>query len=328
MMRSLKVIKRIANHTKMLAAIWSDIDRLLKKTNENEEKPVNINICQDCSGVKIFSREGLPVCSECGLVEDRFVDDSAEWTSGITDDGKVNDPSRCGNPNANPQLFSQNWGKGTVISTQRSSTYENKRMAKINFHMSMNHRDRSLFHAYRDIDEACHTLPDMVLKDAKMMYRKFNEGKLTRGAVRLGVKANCVLYACRLAQFPRTTKEIADMFGIMSKDVSRTTQMFKDTIMGATKKNYVTKAFDVMSRLLNSFEVSREERLACIQMCNKTESCIDLMSKTPNSVASAIIFMVLKYKVTKTEMCEKCAVSIPTLNKIEGIIKKHLEVSS
>jgi transcription initiation factor TFIIB len=64
----------------------------------------------------------------------------------------------------------------------------------------MNHKDRSLFHAYKDIDEACHTLTRSILKDAKMMYRKFNDGKLTRGAVRLGIKANCVLYACRLAQ--------------------------------------------------------------------------------------------------------------------------------
>jgi len=157
----------------MLAAIWSDLDQLLPK--EIEQKPVNNYICRECSGTKIISPEGLPTCSECGLVEDNFVDDSAEWTSGITDDGRVNDPARCGNPNANPELFSQNWGKGTIISTQRSSTYENKRMAKINFHMSMNHKDRSLFHAYRDIDEACHTLPETVLKDAKMMYRKFND---------------------------------------------------------------------------------------------------------------------------------------------------------
>jgi transcription initiation factor TFIIIB Brf1 subunit/transcription initiation factor TFIIB len=287
---------------------------------------VNNYICRECSGTKIISPEGLPTCSECGLVEDNFVDDSAEWTSGITDDGRVNDPARCGNPNANPELFSQNWGKGTIISTQRSSTYENKRMAKINFHMSMNHKDRSLFHAYRDIDEACHTLPETVLKDAKMMYRKFNDEKLTRGAVRLGIKANCVLYACRLAQFPRTTKEIADMFGIQSKDISRTTQMFKDTIMGKTEKNYVTKAFDVMQRLLNSFEVSREERYKCNKMCSATDDCVELMSKTPNSVASAIIYIVLSPGVTKSEVCEKCSVSVPTLNKIENIIKKHLEV--
>src|SRR6056300_168428 len=308
----------------MLATIWSQVDNLLPK--ENDEKPVNINICRECSGIKLITREGLPTCSDCGLVDSYFVDDTAEWTSGVTDDGKVNDPSRCGHPNANPELFSQNWGKGTVIATQRSSTYENKRMAKINFHMSMNHKDRSLFHAYKDIDEACHTLPDYILKDAKMMYRKFNEGKLTRGAVRLGIKANCVLYACRNAKFPRTTKEISDMFGIQSKDMSRTTQMFKDTIMGTTEKNYVTKAFDVMQRLLNGFEVTREERHRCNSMCKLTEDCVELMSKTPNSVASAIIYNVLREKVTKSEMCDKCSVSIPTLNKIEAIIKKHLEV--
>jgi transcription initiation factor TFIIB len=35
--------------------------------------------------------------------------------------------------------------------------------------------------------------------------------------------------------------------------------------------------------------------------------------------------MVLSPNVTKNEMCEKCSVSVPTLNKIEVIIKKHLE---
>ena len=307
----------------MLAAIWKQIEEL--KPKNTEEKPVNNSICKICSGVKVITREGLPTCSECGLVDSYFIDDSAEWTSGMTDDGKVNDPARCGNPNANPELFSQAWGKGTIISTQHSSTYENKRMAKINFHMSMNHKDRSLFHAYRDIDEACHTLPDTVLKDAKILYRKFNNEKLTRGAVRLGIKANCVLYACRLAKNPRTTKEIADMFGIQSKDVSRTTDIFKENILGATKKNYVTKSFDVMQRLLNAFEITREERLKCVKMCSSTEDCVALMSKTPNSVASAIIYIVIGHRVTKAEMCEKCSVSIPTLNKIETIIKKHLE---
>ena len=307
----------------MLAAIWSELDRLLPP--KQQEKPVNTNFCRECSGVKVISPEGLPTCSECGLVEDNFVDDTPEWTSGLTDDGRVNDPSRCGNPNANPELFSQNWGKGTIIATQWSSTYENKRMAKINFHMSMNHKDRSLFHAYRDIDEACHSLPDNVRKDAKVMYRKFNDEKLTRGAVRLGIKANCVLYACRLAQYPRTTREIADMFGIQSKDISRTTQIFKDTIMGVTEKNYVTKSYDVMHRLLNSFDISRDERLRCNKMCAATDDCVELMSKTPNSVASAIIYIVLGASITKTQVCDRCSISIPTLNKIENIIKKHLE---
>ncbi len=303
----------------MLATIWSQVDTLLPK--QTKEKPGSIHFCRECSGIKVYSPEGLPTCSQCGLVDDRFVDETAEWTSGMNDDGKINDPSRCGNPNPNPELFSQNWGKGHIIQTNYSSTYETKRMAKINFHMSMNHRDRSLFHAYKDIDEACHALPESIRKDAKMMYKKFNGEKLTRGAVRLGMKANCILYACRIAQYPRTTKEIADMFGIQSKDISRTTQMFKETILGVTEKNYVTKSFDVMSRLLNAFEVTRDERLKCNRMCHATDDCVDLMSKTPNSVASAIIYIVLGDRVPKSAM----GVSVPTLNKIEAIIKKHLE---
>jgi transcription initiation factor TFIIIB Brf1 subunit/transcription initiation factor TFIIB len=252
-----------------------------------------------------------------------YIEEAPEWSCGLNDDGKATDPSRCALPSANHELFSDAWGKGTVIATKYSSNYETKRMAKINFHNSMNHKDRSLFHAYKDIDEACGTLPDTVLKDAKSMYKKFNEEKLTRGAVRAGIKANCVLYACRLAQVPRTTKEIADMFGIQSKDLSRTTQMFTETIK--EEKNYVTKPFDVMQRLLNAFDVTKDQRLSCIKMCTKLESCVELMSKSPNSVATAVIFLVLGSSVSKSVLCEKCSVSVPTLNKIVAIAKRHLE---
>jgi len=51
------------------------------------------------------------------------------------------------------------------------------------------------------------------------------------------------------------------MFSINSKDISRTTQMFTETLLGKTDKNYCYRPFDVMQRLLNDFTVSREERL-------------------------------------------------------------------
>lgn len=308
-----------------LAAIWNQVDHALGKKDEIK-LVINKNVCGECNGVKVFTPEGLPVCSTCGLVEDRFIDESPEWTSGVSEDGKVNDPSRCGNPNSNPELFSQAWGKGTVVATTMSSKYELKRMAKINFHMSMNHKDRSLFHAYKDIDEACHTLPESILKDAKMMYKKFDDSKLTRGAVRTGIKGNCVLYACRLAKVPRTTKEIADMFGIQSKDMSRTTQMFKETIMGNTEKNYMTKPSDVVHRLLGNFNAGQTYRPICTKICSDIEDCVELMSKTPNSIASAVILIALRGVHTKSEICSTCGVSVPTVNKIETIIKKHLEV--
>jgi len=307
-----------------LATIWSILDEI-RPNKKATLKPMDNRFCNKCSNYKTLMREGM-ICTTCGMVDESYIDDTPEWTSGVTDDGRVSDPSRCTIPAANQELFSESWGKGTVISTKNSSNYETKRMAKINFHSSMNHRDRSLFHAYRDIDEACRDLPETVLKDAKTLYKKFNEGKLTRGAVRTGIKANCVLYACRLSKLPRTTEEISKMFGIQSKDMSRTTDLFMEVIDDEkTEKNYVTMPFNVMQRLLNNFDVTREDRLLCNKQCAKIEDCVELMSKSPKSVAAAVIYMVLGERVSKTEVCENCSVSTPTLNKIVGIVKRYLE---
>lgn len=306
-----------------LDTIWTQVDALLN-TQKNEETVIQF-VCKSCKGIKVYGSDNMPVCSSCGIVDEYYIDETAEWTSGVSDEGKVSDPARCGNPNANPELFSEEWGKGTIIATKHT-TYKNKRMSKINFHMSMNHKDRALFHAYKDIDEAGQTLPQNVLQTAKILYKKFNDGKLTRGNVRLGIKGNCLLYACRLAKIPRTTKEIADMFNIQPKDISRTAQIFKETIMGETEQNYVTKPINVLQRLLNAFEISREERSACVKMCNALEKCPELMSKTPNTIATAIIYINLASRFSKSEVASLCQVSIPTINKIEVIVKRYLEV--
>lgn len=128
-----------------------------------------------------------------------------------------------------------------------------------------------------------------------------------------------------MSNVSRSTKEISDMFCIQPKDISRTSHLFRETLLGNVTKNYTTLPNDVMQRLLNSFEVSREERLKCNRMSIKLENCSELMSKTPNSVASVIIYIVLKNNISKNIICERCSVSIPTINKIESIIKKYLE---
>jgi len=316
----------------MLAAIWEDLNTLLqnkhKEHKEEHEHAANNYECVECKGTKVIAPEGLPVCTQCGLVDDKYISDVAEWTSGVSEDGKVSDPARCGaDAHANPNLYSSQWGKSTVISTSRgSSTYKNRRMATINFHMAMNHKDRGLYHAYKQIEEACATLPEVVIRDAKMIYKTFSERKLTRGAVRLGIKANCVLYACRLANYPRTTKEIADMFNVQSKDISRTAEMFKSVLLTTNEDNGTTRPVDVMNRLINGFELGREHRIACNKMCRDVEDCVELMSKTPNSIASAIIWIVTG--IPKADVCKQCSVYVPTLNKIENIIRKYLEAKA
>lgn len=290
-----------------------------------------------CGGTFVTSDENFKVCTTCGKTNSYEIDMSPEWTSGVSEDGVVSDPARCGMP-SDTELFSEQWGAGLLINS-RGASYEVKRMAKISFHSSMNHKDRSLFHAYNDIEKAGSGVLGLsvaIIRDAKIMYKKFNAEKLTRGAVRLGIKANCVLMACQMAKFPRTTKEVADAFGIPPKDLSRTYDLFCETILGEKVKPDTTSessvgAEDILPRILNEFSMdektSRTVRMKCKKTAKHIEPCIPLMGKTPQSIASAIITIVMDGIVSKKDICEKCKISLPTLTKIETIIRQYLEAN-
>jgi transcription initiation factor TFIIIB Brf1 subunit/transcription initiation factor TFIIB len=322
-----------------IASMWAEFETL---RSTQQPKPVattqkNTEFFCSCGGVKVKNIDNLPTCTSCGACDTMFIDDSAEWTSGVDDTGKVSDPSRCGAPQ-DLELFSEQWGNSTVMRASGRSTWAMKRQAKINFHMSMNHRDRALYHAYKDIDAAATSalqLPANVARQAKIFYRKFNESKLTRGAIRDGIKANCIMYACKLNNVPRSTKEIAEAYGIPTKDISRTHDIFKKEIMSSDEttaspeSTAITKPTDLVSRLLQNFQIGGNRRaviVRCKKLCEKVEGCVDLMGKTPNSIASVVILMAVK--PSKQEVCKNCGISMPTLNKIEIVVKKYLEENS
>jgi transcription initiation factor TFIIB len=319
----------------MWAVFRSHLDKSREPVLATTQK--NPYICS-CGGMKIPENDdGLPTCTSCGLVESNYIDDSAEWINNVAENGAVTDNARCGQAK-DLDLFSEQWGASTIIATHRHSTPAAKRLAKINFHMSMNHRDRALYHAYNSIERPAKDylgVSDSVVREAKIMYRKFNSDKLTRGAVRTGIKANCVLYACKMNNMPRTTKEVANAFGIPTKDISRTTDIFRDTMLpkpGIQKTvnegSAVTKPIDVLARILNDFALDnkRAVRVKCNTLANSLENCVPLMGKTPSSIAAVIVLKILGDAVTKHEIVSKCGISMPTLNKIEGIVNKYLEV--
>jgi transcription initiation factor TFIIIB Brf1 subunit/transcription initiation factor TFIIB len=110
--------------------------------------------------------------------------------------------------------------------------------------------------------------------------------------------------------------------------------MFKKVMFSklGSRKNIgdhvTTKPKDVVVRLLNNFDVTREDRFKIMKICYETERCVELMSKTPKAVAACVIYTVLnKSGVMKTEITSVCDVSLPTLNKIEGTLKLYLETN-
>ena len=267
----------------------------------------------------------MPTCTECGRVDEVNICDEPEWRSGGGDEP---DPSRVGAP-VNTDHFSAAWGQTTFMSVNKGASYALKRLARINQHSSMNHKDRALFHAYAELDHIGKTilnLPENVMYAAKIKYKAFNEAVLTRGAVRSGIKANCIFQACREFGVARTTQEIADAFGIPARDLSRTFDMYQEKVPETIV--HITTPADLVSRFFNSITgIPENERgrlkMKIISKCKSLEDKVELMGRTPKAIACAVMANILKDvpgSPDRQTLCKICDISVPTLSKIEAIL--------
>lgn len=308
---------------------WELFDSLrLTEVGACDADPLDAYHCRVCGGKKSFDvHDDLPVCTVCGLMDSQYVSDEPEWRSGGAEGGP--DPSRVGAP-VNVDHFSAAWGASTVMAVARTAAYDQKRLARINLHTSMNYKDRALFHAYADLDRVGKTilnLQENVMYLAKIKYKAFNEAVLTRGAVRNGIKANCIFQACKEFNVARTTQEIANAYGIPARDISRTFDMYQEQV--PEKTMHVTTPADLVSRFFNSItNVPDADRgrvkMRIVKRCKELEECVELMGRTPKAIVCAVMFTVLKeagLAPNKAEICKICDVSAPTIGKIESIIK-------
>jgi transcription initiation factor TFIIIB Brf1 subunit/transcription initiation factor TFIIB len=317
-----------------VARAWMQLDLLLKKKEQKHETSTSEWVCP-CGGIKVmgymdgdeYGEHTLPTCTTCGRCDSEYISDEPEWRGGVGEDGDVSDPSRCGAPT--DDRFSEMWSMGTKMVVSNYASYNQKKLAMIDFHNSMNYKDRSLFHNYQDLEKAGKDLPKHVVREAEHMYRKFTGEKLTRGGVRMGIKANCLLQACKDNNISRSVDEIAGMFGIVPKDVTRTSEMFRDVIK--PKKTSILMASDLAARMLNNFTEGaidyRRIRMTVIKKCEIIQEDPELLGKTPKTIAATVILVILMmHGLEKDFICEKCEVSYPTLKKIEQIVRSRMNV--
>jgi transcription initiation factor TFIIB len=322
-------VQKTKNMTATLDHVWAAFDEVRACSVQCSSSRPDWECV--CGGLKIFNSDGLPTCCECGRADYAYVSDEPEWRGGMDGDGVVSDPSRVGAP-TNLDHFSAAWNTGTIMTVRASAAGSMKRLARINFHTSMNHKDRSLFHSYVDMDRVGKqilNLPENVMYAAKIKYKHFSESTLTRGAVRVGVKANCIFQACKEFGVARTTQEIAAAFVIPVRDMARTTEIFLDQVPEA--RVTVTTPSDLIARFWNDVTcVPDAERgrlkMRIVSTCKKLEDSAGLQGRTPKAVACAVMWTLLKEKgLTKADLCKICDVSVPTLTKLEAIVMKDLK---
>jgi transcription initiation factor TFIIIB Brf1 subunit/transcription initiation factor TFIIB len=191
-----------------VASNEEEFDRILMDLNLN--KPVNSSIseCITCNSDNIIIDivHSNFVCKECGSIME-FHENKLE----ISNQTSLNN------------TFYQSFTNATVMSGK----------SKLSFAYNTSqyqYKDKILLEIHNRIQEKCKSIgiTQNIIDSAKILYRNVTLFKVPSGRTiilknknKLSIMAACVYHACKKEQEPRIPKEIANIFGIECKDITK-----------------------------------------------------------------------------------------------------------
>jgi transcription initiation factor TFIIB len=291
-------------------------------------KSGNREICERCEFKLAISDEGFLVCTNfnCGIIYKDMVDQSAEWRYYGADDNKHNDPTRCGMP-INPLLEESSYGC-TVLSNGPMS-YEMRKIRRYTKWQSMPYKEKSQYDDFQVITTMAQNagVPKMIIDDAIRYHKKISEYETTfRGDNRDGILAASIYISCKINKYPRTAKEIADIFNL---DVTCATKGCKNavSIINNIEKDVINKdktlfckikPEDFIERFCSKLNINNELTKVCKFISTKIEQ-LDLMPEnTPHSIAAGIIYFISQncnLSISKKDVKNISEISEVTINK-------------
>jgi len=309
---------------------WS----LLQELKPDEEKPKSIEYkilnqanCEYCNSTDIINKDGQYVCVSCNVIQSRVIDDGAEWRFYGADDNRGDDPTRCGMPTNNLLPKSS---MGSMIGYYKYNK-DNRDISRIRRYLiwnSMPHWERTLYQIFEQINStgSAGGIPVKVIDDAKVLFKKASEMKISRGANKEGLIASCLYYACHLNNIPRSTKEIAKMFkmdqNVLTKGNSRFQELLKINVKSSN-------ADDFISRFGCNLNMDWNDINQCKVLTKKIEEMEIVSENAPTSVAASAIYFYSFYKeidINKKYISETCDVSEVTITKCFKKLQKFKDI--
>lgn len=320
-----------------------DIEKYISQFEQNDQNNCeketvsnkNIYECPYCHHHGLFVDDGILLCQKCNHEYGGLIDDNAEWRNYNYDDHRMTDPTRCGTY-VNPLLVESSYG--TIIGYTKNNYFNH--LKQLNNWQSMPYHERSLKLVFDrltqngfnsgltlNIVEFSHKL------FAEVSQRQNNAGetKLSRGDIRDGLIAACLFYACKEYEVSRSPQEIGKICGVCTSDVTRGINLFYDLMKNSNIINlnkYITKYSDFIERYCNNLGIDSKTTNEIIALGEKVDNFKILTKNTPQAMACGCIFFVVtmhKMGITKTNIAEKCGISVPTITKSYERLKPYTQ---
>jgi transcription initiation factor TFIIIB Brf1 subunit/transcription initiation factor TFIIB len=255
-------------------------------------------------------------CTLCGTENDHIIDRNAEWRFYGNDDNKrSSDPNRCGMPTN--QIISDST-LSTVILGRGFEIYR-----KLNSWNGLTYKEKSLIAILNKIAQKANidNVPQSIIDSTMKMYKIVSKDYIKRGTSRECLIAACFFNALKDNNMIRSNEEVAKLFGVKSKKLSKGCNEFAE-LMYQKDKDYVKKMRPIDSKdLIERFCVVLEIDERYIEIANKVALLVDKLGicqeNNPKSIAVGCIYLISQnYNLgfTKKEIADNCHTSEVTVS--------------
>jgi transcription initiation factor TFIIB len=302
---------------------------------QKDVKPKNMTICDSCNNDNTFVINGEVICQDCGAICNTVIDFNAEWRYYGSDDSKFSDPTRCGLPTN--ELLPQS-SIGSTIGFRCGESFEMRKIRNYHLWNAMPYKERALYNVFESIHIRAtnNGIPNCIIDEAKNLYKKISEIQINRGSNRHGIIASCIYKACILQGCPRSAKEIAEIFNLNIKHMTKGCKKF-DEILNMNSSNTSitctpsTNSCDFIQRFCSRLGLGENIMEICKHVCENVDKYDNFVDNSgPPAIAACSIYLVctlFNINVTKRDISQSCGITEVTINKpYKDLLKYHVHL--
>lgn len=284
--------------------------------------------CEQCMSNLAFSEEGFLTCtnSKCGIIYKDMLDQSAEWRFYGADDNQNANPTRCGMP-VNPYLEESSYGCKILNSGPMS--YGMHKIRRYTEWQSAPYKEKSRYEDFNRINTISQLsgIPKLIADDAIKYHKKISDGEQSfRGENKDGLLLAAIYVSCRVNNYPRTPKELAEMFHVSEGSATRgckmaqviLNQLEKDMDIDEKTSFCKTTPDAFIERYCSKLNINSELTKVSQFVAKKIEKQGLMPENTSHSIAAGVIFFVAQMcnlNVTKLDVKNVSEISEVTINK-------------
>ena len=308
--------------------IWNLMNEMREEIEPKEDNEAKCS----CGCLKFVIEDCLQICENCSSIIGKVIDNTAEWRY-YGGDNKNDDPSRCGLP-TNFLLPKSSLGS-MIGGNKNGGNYDIRLIRKYQMWNAMPYNERTLWNVFDKITGIAlsNGIPQKIIDDAKVLYKKASEKKISRGDNKEGLIASCIYHACSMNNHPRSTKEVAKMFDIdpviLNKGNSRFQTLLPINVISSSALDFISRYCSVLNMKMDDIET-------CKKLAKLLEDKEIMSDNSPTSSCAAILYYYSKKKnlgYIKKQFADVCNVSEVTvekgyklLDKFDTFIIKNIEI--